>query len=297
MAEANSTNASEEKSSASDIEVTRVKENSAILIAVIGLASAVIGYYFNYLITRTQIELPLAATVTAAAKPAASIKPPNAQPTSDVFLSEFVEIADFDEGNSEGWRPFAWDSGWVDYVDSGNVEVVESDFVLDGHSGPFLKYPLELKAEDIYASTIRNAIYKPTDKKIIGIIANVFYESDPHYSLEEIRAGFVVPFRVGDGELLRNEDYLKKLTPNKWNTIIWSLYGPVWWDSKDKDQAWNSLKDLFGDGAYNLQVGRHLYDVKIEKIGIQFIVNSEGGPKEFKGTAYIDNIVLVYEHP
>lgn len=214
-----------------------------------------------------------------------------------IILSEYTEIFNFDDGGASEWKPFVWDAGWVDYVDNGNVEVMGSDFVRDGHSGPFLKYPLDLKAEDIYASTIRNAIYKPIDKKIIGIVANVFYESDPHYSLEEIRAGFVVPFRVGNGELLRNEDYLKKLTPNKWNTIIWSLYGPVWWASKDKDEAWNNLRDLFGDEAYNLQVGRDLHDEKIEKIGIQFIVNSEGGSKEFKGTAYIDNIVLVYEHP
>ena len=36
---------------------------------------------------------------------------------------------------------------------------------------------------------------------------------------------------------------------------------------------------------------------ELKKIGVQFVVNSEGGPKECKGTAYVDNTVLIYEHP
>ncbi len=173
--------------------------------------------------------------------------------------------------------------------------MVDKEFVLDGHNGPFLKYPLDLEAEEQYASLKRNAIYYPANEKVTGIVANIFYESEDAYSHEEIYAGFVVPYRV-DGKELRNEDFMQKLIPNRWNTIIWSLYGPVWWGSEDKDEEWNELKELFGDEAANLYVGRRLDHIEIEKIGIQFLVTTESGPKQFKGKAYIDNITLIYRH-
>ncbi|MCB0210101.1 MAG: hypothetical protein KDJ52_12265 [Anaerolineae bacterium] len=214
----------------------------------------------------------------------------------EIFLSEYVETFTFDEQGLEGWKPFIWNTGWINFVDSGSLEVVDKNFTLDGHSGPFLKYPLDLATEDEYASTKRSAVYQPVDSKVIGIVANVFYKSEPQYSREEVRAGFIISYDV-NGDRLRTEDFLKKLTPNKWNTIVWSLYGPVWWAEEDKEKKWEEFKELFGTENYNLQVGRHLHDTKIEKIGIQFLVNSEGGSEEFKGTAYIDNIVLIYEHP
>jgi hypothetical protein len=89
---------------------------------------------------------------------------------------------------------------------------------------------------------------------------------------------------------------MQKLIPNRWNTIVWSLYGPVWWSAEDKGKKWEEFKELFGDIGAAMWPGLRLDHNKIDSIGVQFYVYTEDGPKEFKGTAYIDNIVLIYRH-
>jgi hypothetical protein len=214
---------------------------------------------------------------------------------NEVILSKHAEVFSFDDENTGGWKPLEWDTGWIVYEKSGDIEVVGKDFVLDGHSGPFLKYPLDLESEGLYAFLKRNAIYQPVDDKVIGILANVYYESREEYSFEAIHAGFVVSRRVGEKEV-RNEDYAKQLIPDRWNTIVWSLYGPVWWAGEDKSEKWGEFKGLFGDEGGNMWPGALLDQTEIDKIGIQFFLYTDDGPKRFKGTAYIDNIALIYRH-
>ena len=234
-------------------------------------------------------------TPTLTSSPTATATTPPASPLEGFILSKYAEIFDFDDGNTSGWKPFEWDSGWVVFEKSGDIGIVEKDFILEGHSGPFLTYPLDLESEERYAYVNRNAIYRPVDEEVIGILANIFYESDEGYEHEKIEAGFVVPYEVG-GKTLHTEDYMKILVPNSWNTIVWSLYGPVWWYGAEEDKKWGELKELFGDEGVSMWPGRRLDHNKIDSIGIQFLVYTEGGPKQFKGTVYIDNIALIYRH-
>ncbi len=218
------------------------------------------------------------------------ISPPPNLP-ENLILSNNTEIFNFNDETLNGWKPLEWDTGWVIYETSGNLEIVKKS--LDHHKGTFLKYPLHLKSKGLYEYLIRNAIYKPIDETVIGILANIYYESEQTSSFEKIYAGFVVPYMPG-----RNEGYLKPLIPNKWNTLVWSLYGPIWWDGDNKKEKWKEFKELLGDENYALHPGRRLDDTKIESIGIQFYVTAkeENVPTEFRGTAYIDNIILIYRH-
>jgi hypothetical protein len=285
-----------EKRTILDVTIEKWKTVGVIVAAIFSAIGVIATAYFSYLaiLTPTRVE----ATRTAEAK--LTLTPSIAAtatetPFNKLILSKHAEFFDFDDGKTSGWRPFAWDTGWVVYEKSGDIEVVGKAFVLDDHPGPFLKYPLDLESEEHYAYLKRNAIYKPVDGKVIGIIANVCYESEDAYSLEEIYAGFVIPYRVGEKEL-SNEDYVKKLIPNRWNTIVWSLYSPVWWGREEMSEKWSEFIELFGDEGANMWPGRRLDHVKIDKIGIQFFVHTEGGPRQFKGTAYIDNIALIYQH-
>lgn len=261
-------------------------------LGVVGIAAWLAIYIPLVLLVRIIIPTPT-PTLLPTSTPIATA-PPASLPEGFI-LSKYAEIFDFDDGDTSGWKPFEWDAGWVVYEKSGDIGIVEKDFVLEGHSGPFLEYPLDLESEERHAYLNRNAIYKPLDEEVIGILANIFYESDEGYEHEEIMAGFVVPYEVG-GKALRREDYMKKLVPNSWNTIVWSLYGPVWWDDEEKDKKWGELKQLFGEEGASMQPGLRLDHNKIDSIGIQFLVYTEGGPKQFKGTAYIDNIALIYRH-
>ena len=229
------------------------------------------------------------ATVTAQA-----IEP---SPLNDkVILSKQTEIFSFDSGNTGEWKSFEWSDGWLTFKKSGVTKVTDEDFTLDGHKGSFLQYPLDLESQDKYTYLTRNAIYKLVNDEVIGIVANVYYESEEGYNLEEILAGFVIPYKIGPNELV-HEDYLKNLVPDRWNTIIWSLYSPVWVGDQEKEKKWLEYLALQGDNGVNLQPGRRLDNIKIDGIGIQFLVNTEGGPKQFKGTVYFDNITLIYRRP
>jgi hypothetical protein len=211
----------------------------------------------------------------------------------NVFLSDQVEIYDFEDGGASGWEPLDWDTNWIRFKRSGDLVVTGPDVTLDTHSGPFVQYRLDLESEGAGAYLDRSAISHPLTRRLIGISAEVYYESDPQFSAEEVYAGFAVPYWANSKQLV-NEDFVKRLVPNRWNTITWSLFGPVFWGDENKDAAWTALEEAFGDEAADLNLGRRLDGISLDWISIQFYVDAPDAPRRFQGTVYIDNIVLIY---
>jgi hypothetical protein len=174
--------------------------------------------------------------------------------------------------------------------------ILTDDVTIGNRPGPFLKYPLDLKSEKRDEYLQRNAIfYRPlSGKHIIGIIANIYYVSEDEHALKKVRGTFVAPFEANDHTLMQ-ENFSQQLLPNKWNTIVWSLYSPVWWSAGEKDMKWGELVELFENEAEGLHPGRRLDNRTIDWIGIQFYVQAEDEPEEFKGVVYLDNIAIIYQ--
>ncbi len=210
-----------------------------------------------------------------------------------IILSSNARVFSFDDRTANGWKPLQWDTGWNLFTKTSDLDVVESNFSLGNHSGPFLKYSLHLTADGNGSYRGRSGIYLPTDDaKIIGIMADVYYLSDPGYGDKTVMSGFVV-----DDQVTFNEDFAKKLEPNKWNTLIWSLYAPVFWGDTTISEEWEGFQGLFGNAKENMWPGRRLDETAISRIGIQFFVLAQSNPEEFNGTVYIDNIVVIYRSP
>jgi hypothetical protein len=201
----------------------------------------------------------------------------------------------FDDGDPSGWKPFGMGQldDWVYFIKTGEIEVVEKK---TGIRGVFLKYSLDLESpgKDNYKK--RNAVYYLVDAEVKGILANIFYEPEEEYETEKILAGFIFLYETG-GKSLWKQSWMIQLKPKEWNTIAWSLYGPVWWEetSDKRLEHWEAFEGLWEFEGVNLHPGwRFANKQKIDKIGIQFYVNTEKGPKQFKGAAYIDNIAIIY---
>lgn len=208
-----------------------------------------------------------------------------------VVYSPNASISHFDnatnDNDTEGWQPFS-DEGI--YIKTSDLNVVHKK--LDGIESGMLQYSLNLQFDRTGTLNQRNAVYYPMDKgKVIGIIANVYYESDFGSSDKMVYGGF-----FANGTFGFTEDYLKKLEPNKWNTLVWSLFGPVYWDMSDTEvtEKWQAFKDLIWEPGNYLHPGNRLDEVALDRIGIQFFVGAKDNPEKFNGTVYIDNIILIY---
>jgi hypothetical protein len=216
-----------------------------------------------------------------------------------VFLSEHLETLGFDSGTTDDWKPLEHNPGWMAYDKAGDIDVTSLAGSRCGNqTGQFLKYPLRLKSESGgYKS--RNAIYRPTDgAKIAGIIANVCYTSDPGFGGETIIGGF-----IAEDKTTIHESDTRRLDPNTWNTLVWSMDSPHFWASDgQKDAKWQTLRETFPfNERGDLFVYQWLDNTGVDRIGIQFYVwtdsssrESEVSAKEFRGTAYFDNIVVLY---
>lgn len=218
--------------------------------------------------------------------------------TDSDFLSERVETYRFANQSTDGWKPFDLDLGWMAYDKSGDLAITSGYTGLNsrcgGRIGQFLRYPLDLESENSgYKS--RNAIYRPTDStKTAGIIAQVCFTSDPGFGGRQIIGGF-----IAEDKTRIHESHTWKLEPNTWNTLVWSMDSPHYWaQDAQKDAKWQALQETFpADERNNLFVYQRLDNTGIDRIGFQFYVWPDGDSQKFKGTAYFDNIIIVYANP
>lgn len=218
-------------------------------------------------------------------------------------LSPKIKAFNFDKGPNDEWFPLD-DPPYV--IKSG--ELVLATQIPDGPSGTFLKYTLNLESRKYPGYTMpirRNAVfYAPVKhKNFDGIIANIYWDDreDPG---KPVMAEFFVTINV-DGHEQRFISHPCRLAPRQWNTVVWDLYGPIYWSEEyqKKTAQWRALKDnfgeeLFGGPIYWLSVGkRHNYE-EVQKIGVSFLVSadhvSEGETVKAEGTVYLDNIQLIY---